>query len=178
MTYVALLRGINVGGHQKIAMADLRRLLTELGLADVRTHLQSGNALFTCSAKAAKALGREIEDRISRDLGLDVKVLVRSRDELAKVVTANPLGDVATDPAKHLVSFLAAEPDPAVLKAIDPADFEPDQFRVDDRVVYLWCPNGVLASKLPAAFSDKRLGVTTTTRNWRTTTKLLELADG
>ncbi len=176
MRYVALLRGINVGGHQKVAMADLRKLLEALQLDDVRTHLQSGNAVFTCSAKTAKTLGRHIEDRISRDLGLDVKVLVRSRDELAKVVTANPLGDVANDPAKQLVSFLSAEPDPAVLKAIDPADFEPDQFRVAGRVAYLWCPNGVLASKLPAAFSDKRLGVTTTTRNWRTVTRLLELA--
>lgn len=174
MRYAALLRGINVGGHQKIAMADLRELLEALGLTDVKTHLQSGNAIFT-SEVTAERLAHDIEDRITRELGLTVRVLVRSRDELASVVDANPLRDVATDPAKHLVSFLSAAPDPARLGEIDPAAFEPDRFRVGDRVVYLWCPNGVLASKLPAAISDKRLGVTTTTRNWRTVTRLLEL---
>jgi len=174
--YVALLRGINVGGHKKVAMGRLRELLEALGLQDVRTHLQSGNAVFG-SELAQERLEHEIEQAISRELGMDVRVLVRSRDELAAVVDADPFQETATDPSRYLVTFLSAAPSPQVVAGIDPADHEPDRFHLGRREIYLWCPNGLLASELPKAFSDKRLGVATTTRNWRTVTKLSELAD-
>ncbi len=174
MRYVALLRGINVGGNKRIAMAQLRKLLVTLGLPDVRTHLQSGNALFT-SELAEDELAREIEQGIAREFDMDVRVLVRSRDELREVVEADPFRETATDPSRYLVAFLSAAPAAEVVAGIDPTAYAPDRFVFGRREIYLWYPNGMLASELPKALSDKRLGVTSTTRNWRTVTKLLEL---
>ena len=156
-------------------MADLRGLLTELGYEDVKTHLMSGNALFT-SPKTAKALAQELEQAIDKDLCAGVKVVVRSRAELAKVVADNPLADAAADGSKFLVVFLSAKPDPAPLKEIDPADFIPEEFAVGGREIYLWCRDGIQDSKLNKALSKKLPGVTATARNWNTVTKLLKLA--
>lgn len=175
-TYVALLRGINVGGRQKVAMADLRDLLRGLGYADVRTHLQSGNAVFTSMAKPAEKVEREIEKAITKEFGLTVRCLVRSRQELAAVVEQNTLP--TTDPAKLLVAFLSAPPAASYVRGLDPAEFAPEEFRVVDREVYLWCPRGVTESKIVPAFSEKRLDRVATARNWRTVTKLLDLAAG
>jgi uncharacterized protein (DUF1697 family) len=172
---VALLRGINLGRSKRIAMADLRALVEGLGYADVRTHLQSGNVLLTTSASPARA-AKAIEGALDAELGVDVRVLVRTDDELASVVDRNPLGDVATDPARLLVTFLSGRPDPKRLRALDPADFEPDVFRAGAREIYVWCPNGYAGTKLTHAFWEKQLGLTGTARNWRTVTKLLELA--
>lgn len=175
-TYVALLRGINVGRNKRVSMARLRELLTDLGHAGVRTHLQSGNAVFTGPSGSADRLARQISQRIAADLGLDVEVLVRTADELAAVVAGNPLREVATDPARLFVAFLSAPPDPGRLSDLDPAAHQPDRFEVRGREAYLWLPNGMMDSALPAAFSDRRLGVTVTTRNWNTVAKLAELA--
>jgi uncharacterized protein (DUF1697 family) len=174
---VALLRGINVGGHNRIAMASLRELLRELGYEDVRTHLQSGNAVFATDGTRPERTGREIEGRIARDLGLEVRVVVRSRDELAEVVAANPLGEVASDPARMLVTFLSEAPARELLSGLDPADFEPDVFELRGREIYVWHPEGVRATRLSNAFWERRLRVTATARNWNTVTRLLELAD-
>ena len=177
MRYVALLRGINVGGRNAIAMARLRELLEALGLGDVRTHLQSGNAVFTAEP-AEEQLVHAIEEAIARELGMNVRVLVRSRDELAAVVGADPFRAIATDPAKYLVMFLSEAPDHDVRAGVDPAGYRPDRFHLGRREIYLWCPDGLSNSELPKVFSEKRLGLLSTTRNWRTVTKLLELAGG
>lgn len=171
-TQVALLRGVNVGRHKQVPMAALRELLTGLGYADVRTYLRSGNAMFTSTTHTA---ARDIEAAISRDMGLDVRVLVRTRAELAAVVAGNDLLGEATDTARLLVTFLSAAPDPDALRELDPRDFAPDRFAIGAREIYLWCPNGVLATRLGNAFWERALGVTATTRNWNTVTKLLEL---
>lgn len=173
---VALLRGINVGGHAKVAMADLRRVVTGLGYDGVRTHLQSGNVVVT-TAKSSATVAREMERAIAAELGVEPRVLVRSRDELAEAIERNPLPEAAGDGSRFFVTFLAAPPDAEALGTIDPGDFEPDTFRVSGQEIYLHCPGGIHDSKLAKALSEKRLGVVATTRNWNTVTKLLAIAD-
>jgi len=175
---IALLRGINLGSTNRIAMADLRALLSEdLGLADVRTLLQSGNAVFTSDAAPA-ALERDVADAIAARLGLEVPVVVRTRDELAAVVALNPLGDVADEPKRYQVSFLAGDPDPEAVAALEAADLAPERVAVHGREVYAWHADGIQRSPLARLITDKRLGTVATARNWNTVTKLLELADG
>ena len=176
--YVALLRGINVGGNRRVAMADLRALLSGLGYTDVRTHLQSGNAVFTSLAAKPEALARQIENGLLDELGLTVRCLIRSSDELHAVIDGNPLGAVATDGSKMIVLFLSERPDPTLLAAHDPADLAPAEIRIGDRVIYQWCPDGLLASPPVAGFVEKYLKVTVTARNWNTVTKLGALLDG
>ncbi len=156
-------------------MARLRELVEALGYDDVRTHLQSGNVVFSTSAAAPKT-ARAIEEQIAKQLGLTVPVLVRTEDELAAIVDANPLRDVATDPARYLVNFLSAPPDRRRLRELDAADFEPEVFRVVGSEAFVWSPSGVRASRLSYAFWEKRFDLTATGRNWNTVTKLLALA--
>jgi uncharacterized protein (DUF1697 family) len=175
-TYVALLRGINLGPRNKIAMADLRDLLGSLGLENVRTHILSGNAIFTSRRRSTARLERSIERGIKERFGLDIRVLVRTMDELARVVDDNPLPEAVPQGSRLFVLFLDRQPDRGRIQAIDPADFLPEEFRVGDRVIYAWFKFGLQGSRLSGALTDKRLGVSMTNRNWNTVTRLLELA--
>lgn len=175
--YVALLRGINVGGNKMLPMARLRELLERVGYSDVVTLLQSGNAVFTAKDKDASKIARKLEKAIASEFGFDVAVLVRSRDELARAIEANPLPGADEAPSKFLVFFLSGSPDEKKLAALDPAAFHPDEFRVVGRELFARFPNGSGRSKLAAALNGPRLGVTLTGRNWSTVRKLLELAD-
>jgi uncharacterized protein (DUF1697 family) len=166
---VALLRGINVGGNKRVEMARLRALLEELGYRDVRTYVNSGNVVFTGPRRSE----RHLEAAIAKTFGFEVPVVLRSRDELADVVQANPLRDVANDPAKHLVVFCAAE----AATELDPADFAPETFLIRGREIYLWAPGGIGTSELAKQLATKSLGDKSTARNWRTVEKLLALAD-
>jgi uncharacterized protein (DUF1697 family) len=172
--YVALLRGINIGPHRRVGMADLRSLMDGLGYGDVRTLLQSGNAVFTAHASAQRVT-LELEDRIATDLGVKAEVVVRTSGELAGVVERDPLGDVATDPKRYQVSFLSAEPSPAVARELADLDFTPEQFVLSGREIYAWHPEGINRSPLVKLLSGPRLGVTATARNWNTVTKLLAM---
>ncbi|MDX6284944.1 MAG: hypothetical protein QOG53_429 [Frankiales bacterium] len=169
-----LLRGVNLAGHRRIAMADLRELLEGLGYADVKTHLQGGNAVVTTAAKA-DAVARKVSAQIAESLGLDVDVTVRTHAELTAVVKRNPFKQGLKDPAKFLVSFLASKPHAKLVTAVESESFAPDKFWVDGREVYMWCPNGVGRAKLPKDFFAKRLAVSATARNWNTVSKLVEL---
>jgi uncharacterized protein (DUF1697 family) len=175
-TYVALLRGINLGPRNKISMADLRELLGSLGLENVRTHILSGNAIFTTRRRSASRLEGLIEGGIRKRFGFDIRVLVRTPDQIAGIVNDNPLPEAVPQGSRLFVLFLDRQPDPDRIKAIDPADFRPEEFRVGDRVIYAWFRFGLQASRLSGALTDKRLGVAMTNRNWNTVTKLLELA--
>ena len=177
MRHVALLRGINLASRNRVDMAGVRELLGELGYTEVRTYLQSGNAVLT-SAASPDTVAKEIEEQLRSRYGTSIRVLVRTREELADVVEHNPFTGEETDGRKLHVNFLSAEPDPERLADIDPKDLAPDRFQLRGREIYLWLPNGMQGSKLPQALSDKRLGVVTTSRNWNTVTKLLELAGG
>jgi uncharacterized protein (DUF1697 family) len=173
-TYVALLRGINLGARNKVSMPDLRALFESLGAEDVETYVQSGNVVFRSRDNAGK-LTESIEKRIGRDLGLSVTVLLRTRQQLAKVFAGNPFAADKREPTKLHVTFLAANPDPARVRKLDPKRAEPDEFRVVGQEVYLHCPNGYGKSKLTNAYFEEQLGVAATTRNWKTVTKLVDL---
>jgi uncharacterized protein (DUF1697 family) len=170
--YVVLLRGINVGKAKRIAMADLRTLLAELGFTDVKTHLQSGNAVVTGDDDEPAVLAARIGAAIAERFGFEVRCVVLTGPQLQAVIDAHPLADVATDGAKMLALFLSADPDPALLAAHDPLELDPDRARLGPRVIYQWCPDGVLAAPPVAGFAEKHLGVTVTGRNWNTVTKL------
>ncbi len=174
--YVALLRGINLGARNRVSMADLRELFGRLGAEDVTTYVQSGNVLFRSGAGRGD-LANEIEQRIARDLGLEIKVLLRTKAELTRLVAANPFASGESDPLKLHVTFLADAPARERVRVLDTTLFEPDEFRVAGREVYLHTPNGYGRSKLSNAYFEKQLGVAATTRNWKTVTKLAELAD-
>ncbi len=173
---MALLRAVNVGGRNRIAMADLRELLEGLGYGEVRTHLQSGNAVFTAAGSSPEQLAREIEHALGEEVGLAAKVLVRTRAELERAIAANPLLDVADgNHSRLLVTFLSHAPAREAIAELAPAEFEPDVFAVGEREIYTWYPDGVRATRLSNAFWERRLGVVATGRNWRTVTRLLEL---
>jgi len=178
-TYVALLRGINVGGNKKIAMADLRGLLSGLGHTGVRTLLQSGNAVFASDKPSPERLSAGIEAAIADAFGMAVKVLIRTGPQLRAVVDGNPFADKATNPSRLLVTFLSGPPDPARFADVDPEDYLPDEYALGDREVYQWLPAGILSTRLDQKFWDRRLRpAVTTTRNWNTLTKLLALLAG
>jgi len=169
--YVALLRGINVGRANRIGMADLRALLTDLGYGDVRTLLQSGNAVFTAQGRPATVI-REIEAALAERHGMAVRVLVRTAAELRAVVDGNPMAEAATDPSKFVVTFLSEAPDGGP----DPDAMAPDTFVIAGREVYMWFPNGIRDAKL-AAYPWHKLGVVASGRNWTTVQKLTALAE-
>jgi uncharacterized protein (DUF1697 family) len=173
---IALLRGINLGSHKRVGMGPLRELLARLGYGDVRTYLQSGNVVLT-SAASPERLQRELEQQIAEELGLETRVLVRTRDELADVIERDPLAGVADNPRRYQVSFLSAEPDAEVVRELGRVDVAPERFVVSGREIYTWHPDGIQRSKLNKVLSDRSLGVVATARNWNTVTKLLALAD-
>jgi uncharacterized protein (DUF1697 family) len=172
-----LLRGINLGSRNRIAMPDLRQRLEEAGMDEVGTYLQSGNVVVSSDA-SPEALARDCERVIEGAFGLEIPVVVRTRDELAAVVKRNPLEDVATNPKRYQVSFLSAELDPAVVEKLAAAVADTERFVAAGRELYAWHPDGVARSKLWNTLAGKGLGVTATARNWTTVTKLLEMADG
>jgi uncharacterized protein (DUF1697 family) len=174
-TRILLLRGINLGSANRIAMPQLRALLSEAGMKDVRTYVQSGNVIVN-SAKSPDRLARECKQLIAAELGLDIAVVARSSDELADVVELNPLGDVAENPKRYQVSFLDSEPDPAVLERLASLAAGGERFFASGRELYAWHPDGVARSKLWNALAGKGLGATATARNWTTVTTLLEMA--
>lgn len=173
---VALLRGINLASRRRVDMAALRDLLTGLAYDDVRTYLQSGNVVLTSGAKGAR-LERRLEREIAANLGLETQVFVRTRDELADVIERDPLGDVADNPSRYLVSFLSAKPAAKVARELAAVDVAPEQFVISGREIYAWHPGGLQRSHLSKLLSEQRLGVAATARNWNTVTKLLALAD-
>ncbi|WP_367045889.1 DUF1697 domain-containing protein [Streptomyces sp. Je 1-332] len=175
--YAALLRGINVGGSRKVPMAQLRTLLDGLGLGDVRTHLQSGNAVFTCEAGDENTLAALIGAAIERHFGFTVDVLVRDGAYLKGVVDACPFPAATLEGKQLHVTYLSEPVDASRFDAIDAAAFLPEEFRLGDRALYLYAPDGLGRSKLGAALARPALfrGVTATSRNWNTVTKLVEL---
>lgn len=175
MRQVALLRGINIGSRNRIAMPALREALSGAGYEDVATYVQSGNVVLTSREKSA-ALERSLERLIAQRFDLEIPVVVRTRVQLAKVVEENPLGDVALDPKRYQVAFLRSKLSREAATALKEAAVEPEQVVIAGREIYSWHDAGVARSKLWAAIASKKLGVDATARNWTTVTTLLELA--
>ena len=157
-------------------MAELRTLLEKAGQEDVRTHLQSGNVLLSSSLPSRK-LEAQLERQLAEGLGMDVRVLVRTRAELARVVAHDPLGPVATNPSRYMVSFLSRRLSARVAKELETAELAPARLVVHGREIYAWYPDGVQRSPAAKLLDDRKLGVVATARNWNTVTKLLELLE-
>ena len=177
-TYVALLRGVNVGGRNRLAMADLRTIVESLGHVQVRTYIQSGNVIFSTAADGAVSdeatLALAIRTRIAERLDLSVEVMVRSQSDLEAALAGVPFPDV--DPRRLLIAFLSETPTRDAAHALESIEAAPETAVVVDRVVYLHLPNGVGRSIL-AAQLERRLKVRATARNLATVRTLLSLCD-
>ena len=176
--YVSLLRGINVGRHRKIRMADLAELYAAEGCGDVATYIQSGNVVFSGGGDGA-GLERSLMAAIKRRFNLDVRVMVRTRAEWRAVLDGNPFGDVGEERFKQLVvTFLAEPPDDSGLDALAAIDLDSERYRVSGREIYIHCDLGYGQSAIPNGAIEKLMGVAATTRNWRTVIKLGDMLGG
>ncbi len=171
---IALLRGINVGRAKRIAMADLRALVSALGYRDVRTLLNSGNVVFDSDGVPANESARRIEQAVLAQLGVGARVCVLSAAELALVVAQNTLLPVAEH--ARLLAFILSKPDDrALVLPLLERDWQPEALALGQHAVYLWCADGILASRAAVPLG-KLLGDATTARNWATVLKLNALA--
>ena len=183
-TYVALLRGINLGGHKKVAMADLRELVTSLGHADVATYIQSGNVVFSTEQSDTAALAVALEEAIAQTLGVQARVVVLSREDLAQVVRDNPYSDEPNLRAVHAI-FLSGQPGPELADQVAAAQQQvaqrgsPDTAEIIGRTIFLHTPAGYGRSDLAASLvkigQRKTDLVAGTARNWATVTKLVAM---
>jgi uncharacterized protein (DUF1697 family) len=175
--YALLLRGINVGGNNRIAMTDLREVLGDIGYENPQTLLNSGNAVIETKHPADK-VERRVERAIKSELGLSIETLARSHDELVDICEKDPFKGIATDLSHYAVAFLRSAPGPAameVFNAINAKAYAPELWTLIDRELYLWYPNGQARTKLTGPFWEKKLQVTVTARNWNTLVKLRDL---
>ena len=156
-------------------MPELRAALAEAGFEEVQTYVQSGNIVLSSSDTAAK-VARDFERLLEQEFGLEIRVVVRTRAQLAQVVKHNPLAKVAKNPKRYQVSFLEKKPAAALVRKLEEVAAPAERVVAHGREIYAWHPEGVARSKLWATLAGKGLGVTATARNWTTVTKLLELA--
>ena len=171
---VALIRGVNVGKAKRVAMADLRALMEDLGFRDCKTLLNSGNVVFTAEGRSAGESARIIADAMEKELGVAAPVIALAAADFSDVVDECPLVPLAEDPSRLLVSFLMDTGDRAQVQPLSSQDWPGESIALGSRAVYLWCPAGVLQSKLPAAV-EQALGKAVTTRNWKTVLKIAAL---
>ncbi len=170
-TFVALIRGINVGKAKRVAMADLRAMVEGLGCGDVRTILNSGNVVFTDRRSAPQEIASAIEGGIERVFGFSARITVLTAGEIAQIIAENPLVEIATNPSRLLVTVPTDASDLKVLAPLMERDWSPGELALGKRAAYLWCPNGVLESPMPEAVS-RLVRDAVTTRNWSTISKL------
>jgi uncharacterized protein (DUF1697 family) len=174
--HVLLLRGINIGSRNRIAMPKLREALDSAGFDNVRTYLQSGNVVVSSDATPGK-VAEDCKAVIAERFGLDIEIVTRTHKELAQVVKRNPLAKVADNPKRYQVSFLAEKPDRATVAKLSELRVDPEEFVHIGRELYAWHPDGVARSKLWNALAGPKLGIPATARNWTTVTQLLEMAE-
>jgi uncharacterized protein (DUF1697 family) len=174
-TYIALFRGINVGGNNILPMKELKALLENLDLQSVRTYIQSGNVVFQSEEENAARLSRKISAEIKKSHGFEPQVLLLRIEEMEKAIEANPFPEAESEPKTLHVNFLAAVPENPDLKALEGLRKENERFELKGNIFYLHAPDGIGRSKL-AANAEKLLGVPMTARNWRTVSKIMEMA--
>lgn len=175
---ISMLRGVNVGPHNRIKMDALRALYRSLKFEDPRTYVQSGNVIFRTKEKPTLQLAKKIQAAIERECGCKPEVILRTTEELRKAIAANPFAERKDlEPAKVLVTFLSAEPDPGVQVTLDDLMKRyPEELHLKGRELYIYFPNGAGRSKLPWSSVDKLFKVTGTARNWNSVTNMLEIA--
>ena len=177
-TYISILRGINVSGHKKIQMDDLKALFENLKFKNVTTYIQSGNVIFKASKQCDEVLTKKIEDAIYSKYNFEVPVINRSVEEVRNIIAANPLlKDSNIDAEKLHVTFLEEVPGKTKVDSIKNIDYSPDKFIIIGKEIFLYCPDGYGITKLSNNFFENKLKVSATTRNWKTVNKLLELAE-
>lgn len=175
--YISMLRGINVGGKNQIRMETLRSLYESLGFEKVQTYVQSGNVVFKSKEEAPVVLAKRIEAKIRQEFGLDVHVMVRTRDDIRCIVANNPfLQGLGKDITKLHVTFLDGTVEKELLWDVKSPNADGDEFSVGEREVYIFCPNGYGRTKLNNNFFEKKLKLPATTRNWNSVKALFELA--
>jgi uncharacterized protein (DUF1697 family) len=174
--YVALLRSVNVAGHGRIAMNELRESFETLQYTGITTYIQTGNVLFSTVSKSASGIATDIEERLAEDFGDSPAVILRTVPELQRIGTASPYAKAGADPSRHHVTFLATTPTKSALATLALPPSGRDELVVDGREVYVHTPDGYAQTKYTGSFVERRLGVVSTTRNWNTVTKLCELA--
>ena len=175
--YVALFRGINVGKAKRIAMADLRALLAKLGFTDIQTLLNSGNAVFTGEAEPPAELAARLRAAVVKKLGVDALVIIKSGKDVAGIMAGNAIEKLATDHSRLLVAMTNDAQALAALKSIAKMEWGAEKIHVGRHAAYVWCANGILESKAAVALL-KKLGETSTTRNWATLAKIHALMAG
>jgi len=175
--YIAMLRGINVSGHKIIKMEKLRLSFEASGFRGVRTYVQSGNVIFESAKGSSTGLSKSIGEQILRDFGFAVSLILKTPNDMKRVVGANPfLKKRAIDQSKLYVTFLSRPPATTALRNLDALKAEPDQFCITGREIYLYCPNGYGRTKLSNNVFERMLSVEATTRNWNTVKMLLEMS--
>jgi uncharacterized protein (DUF1697 family) len=174
--HVALLRGINVGGKNRLPMAELTTFFERAGCRDVRTYIQSGNVVFRASAAVAAQVSAQVSRAIAKQLGLTVPVVLRTAAQLHAVTADNPFLREGQDPSRLHVAFLAQVPVAAARARLDPQRSPPDRFVLSGRDLYLFCPNGMARTRLTNDYLDRTLGTLSTVRNWNTLLALCELS--
>jgi uncharacterized protein (DUF1697 family) len=175
---ISMLRGVNVGGHNKIKMEALRALCQSLKLRDACTYIQSGNIIFRTEERDLSRLAKRIEDEIERNYGFRPNVILRSSSELRDVIAKNPFAKRrGIEPRRLLVTFLASDPGEQARELVLKIKTDPEELRIDGREVYIYYPNGMARPKLPLAVIEKTLKTRGTGRNWNSVVKLLEMAE-
>jgi uncharacterized protein (DUF1697 family) len=175
---ISMLRGVNVGGHNKINMKALSALYESLKFEDSRTHVQSGNVIFRSKEKMSPALAKKIQNAIEREFGCRPEVILRTTDELRKAIATSPFAHRRDlEPAKILVTFLAAEPGPQAHATLLSLKSHPEELHLKGRELYIYFPDGAGKSKLPWSSVAKLLKTTGTARNWNSVTKMLAIAE-
>jgi uncharacterized protein (DUF1697 family) len=176
-TYVALLRGVNVGGKNKLPMKELVAIFSAAGCSEVRNYIQSGNVIFKSTAGLAKRLPSIVEAQIQRQFGFQTRLVVRTVEELKQVAASNPFLAQGADEGLLSVMFLGNSPEAASIAKLDPDRSPPDTYVVQRDAIFLCTPNGLAKTKLSNAYFDSKLQTVSTGRNWRTVLKLIELME-
>ena len=172
-TYISILRGINVGGHNMIKMDALKQMYVSQGYSSVQNYIQSGNILFNAPVTTTTALENILSENILLTFGLRVAVIVLTMDELENALTNNPYSpDPLKDSARIYFTFLSKVPDKALLESISPGLYAPDEFSACDKVIYNYCPNGYGNTKLTNTFFEHKLKLNATSRNLKTVSEL------
>jgi uncharacterized protein (DUF1697 family) len=177
-THLALLRGINVGGKNKLPMKVLVEMFVEAGCKDVRTYIQSGNVIFNAPKRVSARISDEIAAQIAERLGYRTPMILRTAEQLRDVISRNPFLETGAELDTLFVMFLADMPNALHVEKLDPDRSPPDAFRVLGQEIYMHFPDGVAKSKPTNAYFDSKLATIGTSRNWRTVNKLLELMEG
>jgi len=176
-TYICLLRGINVSGQKKIKMVDLKVSLEKLNFKEIATYIQSGNIVFKSEIDSTTELEKHIHDIILKDFGFDVPTLVKTSKEVRDAFEQNPFEKDATkDPKLFYVVFLKNKPASENIAHLKTYDYSPEVYVLKDKIIYFYAANGAGKAKMSNNFFENKLKTQATTRNWRTTHKLVELS--